>query len=145
MDLLGFESFLGNRFGQVSALIWLLSYLTMVKDVDYPSSLDLARPMFGENWSITGQDPSVFPKSNQLHVDIFSIYFLHLFELYSICSWVNFLKSRPSTGYFSNSTGSSATSCRFSPNPTPGQAKSWFRGLRDVGVCDRGEPAVNYR
>ena len=84
--------------------------------------------MFGKNLSITGQDPSV-SKSNRLHVDIFSI-FLHQFEIYSIHSYKmigKFLKSWTSTSYFSNSTGSSATNHRFSPDI--GETWQCFLGL----------------
>ena len=59
---------------------------------------------------IVGQDPSD-SKSNQLHVDIFRACF-HSFE-------VILQKSRTSTGYFSNSTGSSGTKCQFSASPGP--------------------------
>ena len=65
---------------------------------------------------ITGWDSSVC-KSNRLHVDILQFFFIELGDiLYIPLKWlVIFLQSWTSTGYFSNSTGSFATYCRFSP------------------------------
>ena len=59
---------------------------------------------------IVGQDPRD-PKSNRLHVDILRFCILHLSWILQIpLKWsVILLKSRTSTGYFSNSTGSSVT------------------------------------
>ena len=70
----------------------------------------------GRFLGIIGWDPSVC-KSNRLYVDIlrFSFikwrYFLQIPLKWSII----FMQSWTSTGYFSNSTGSFATNCWFSP------------------------------
>ena len=71
--------------------------------------------MFGENLSITGQDPSV-SKSNQLHVDIFRFSFIDLRYIPQIPLKVSadLLKFCTSTGHSLNSIGSSATKHRFS-------------------------------
>jgi hypothetical protein len=62
---------------------------------------------------IIGWDPSVC-KSDRLHVDILQHSFIKLG--YILLKWlVIFLQSWTSTGYFSNSTGSFVTNCRFSP------------------------------
>ena len=65
---------------------------------------------------ITSLDPTVC-KFNRLHVDILRFSFIKLgYILYTPLKWwVIFLQSWTSTGYFSNSTGSSVTSCRLSP------------------------------
>ena len=70
----------------------------------------------GRFLGITGWEPS-FCKSNRLHVDICQFSFIKLGYISHIpLKWsVNFLQSWTSTGYFSNSTGSSVTSCLFSP------------------------------
>ena len=70
----------------------------------------------GRFWGIIGQVPSV-SKSNRLHVVIFRFFFINLRYILWIPLkwWVIFLKSWTSTDYFSNSTGSSVTSGRFSP------------------------------
>ena len=74
-----------------------------------------------QHWSerflgITGWDPSVC-KSNRLHGDILRFSFINLgYILFFPLHWsAIFLQSWTSTGYFSNSTGSSVTNCRFSP------------------------------
>ena len=90
-------------------------------------SLSLCKPMFspktimnqcpGRFLSITSQYPSVL-KSNRLHVQILSCSLIKLGILYrqSPLNWsVIFLQSWTSAGYFSHSTGSSVTNCRFSP------------------------------
>ena len=70
----------------------------------------------GRCLGITSRDPSVC-KSNRLHVDILQFSFIKL----GCILWnplkrsVIFLQSWTSTGYFSNSTGSSVTHCRFFP------------------------------
>jgi hypothetical protein len=67
----------------------------------------------GRFLGIIGWDPSVC-KSNRLHVDI--LWFIYIKLRYIPLKWsVILLKSWTSTGYFSNSTGSSVTNCRFSP------------------------------
>ena len=65
---------------------------------------------------ITGWDPCVC-KSNRLHVDILWFSCTKFGYILQIpLKWsVNFLQSWTSTGYFSNSTGSFVTNCRFSP------------------------------
>ena len=70
----------------------------------------------GRFLGITGWDPSVW-KSNRLHVDSFWLSFIKLGWILQIPLkwWVIFLQSWTSTGYFSNSTSSSVTNCRFSP------------------------------
>ena len=70
----------------------------------------------GRILGITGWDPSVC-KSNRSHVDTLQFSFIKLRYILEIpLKWsVIFLQSWTSTGYFSNSTGSSVTSCRFSP------------------------------
>jgi hypothetical protein len=73
--------------------------------------------VIGEIFGIIGWDPSVC-KSNRLHADILWCSFIKLgYVLWIPMKWsVIFLQSWTSTGYFSNSTGSSATKChRFSP------------------------------
>ena len=69
----------------------------------------------GGGLSIIGQNQSIC-KSNRLHVVIFRLFFTNLRNILwiSLKWWAIFLKSRTSTGYFSNSTGSSVTSGRFS-------------------------------
>ena len=64
---------------------------------------------------IIGWDPSVC-KSNRLHIDILRFSFLILGYILWIPlkRSVIFLQSWTSTGYFSNSTGSFVTNCRFS-------------------------------
>ena len=64
---------------------------------------------------ITGWDPSDC-KSNRLHVDILRFSFIKMGYIPHIPlnQSVIFLQSWTSTGYFSNSTGSSVTTCRFS-------------------------------
>ena len=74
----------------------------------------------GYQWSgrflgIPGWDPSVC-KSHRLHVDILRFSFIKLGHILYIPLkwWVIFLQSWwTSTVHFSNSTGSSATNCRF--------------------------------
>ena len=75
-------------------------------------------------WGIVGQDPSD-SKSNQLHVDIFRFCFNHLRHILQIpLKWSAILLNSPtSTGYFSNSTGSSVTNRRFSPSHVPNAPK----------------------
>ncbi len=70
----------------------------------------------GRFLGIIGWDPSVC-KSNRLHVHILRFSFIRLgYILYISLKWsVIFLQSSTSTGYFSNSTGSFVTNCRFSP------------------------------
>ena len=70
----------------------------------------------GRILGIISWDPSVC-KSNRLHVDIIRVSFLKLgYILYIPLKWpIIFLQSWTSTAYFSNSTGSSVTNCRFSP------------------------------
>ena len=71
----------------------------------------------GRVLGIIGWDPSVC-KSNQLHVDIHRFSFIKLGYILlqiPLKRWVIFLQSWTSTGYFSNSTSSSVTNCRFSP------------------------------
>ena len=66
----------------------------------------------GRFLGIIGWDPSVC-KSNRLHVDILRFSYINLRYIPQIplkCS-VILLKSWTSTGYFSNSTGSSVTNC----------------------------------
>ena len=77
--------------------------------------------LFLVQWSgrflgVTGWDPSVW-KSNRLHVHILRFPFPELgYILYiPLKQSVVFLQSWTSTGYVSNSTGSSVTNCRFSP------------------------------
>ena len=74
----------------------------------------------GRFLGITGQYPSVC-KSNQLHVDILRFSFIKLgYILYILLKWpIIFLQSWTSTGYSSNSTGSSITNCRFSAITAP--------------------------
>ena len=65
---------------------------------------------------ISSWDPSVC-KSNRLHVEILRLPFIELgYVPWIPLKWSVILrKSWTPTGYFSNSTGSSATTCRFSP------------------------------
>ena len=72
--------------------------------------------MIGEIFGATGWDPNVC-KSNWLHIDILLVSFIKLGYILQIpLKWlVIFLQSWTSTGYFSNSTGSFVTNCRFSP------------------------------
>ena len=81
--------------------------------------------MFGHDLS-----RSYVSKSNRLHVDIVRFFFINLkYNLYIFLKWsVIFLKSWTSTGYFSNSTGSSVTSGWFSPF-IPGIAGCWQNNL----------------
>ena len=70
----------------------------------------------GRFLGIIGGDPSIC-KSNRLHVGIlrFCLYKLG-YILWIPLKWsVLFLQFWTSTGYFSNSTGSFVTNCRFSP------------------------------
>ena len=74
----------------------------------------------GRCLGITGWDPSVC-KSNWLHVDILRVSFIKVGYILWIpleCT-VIFLRSWTSTGYFSNSTGSFVTNCRFFPIIAP--------------------------
>jgi hypothetical protein len=70
----------------------------------------------GRFLGIIGWDPSVC-KSNRLHTDIIRFSLIKLGYLLLIpLKWsVIILQSWTSTGYISNSTGSSVTNCRFSP------------------------------
>ena len=70
----------------------------------------------GRILGIIGWDPSIC-KSNRSHVDILRFSFIKLGYILQIpLKWlVIFLQSWTSTGYISNSTGSSVTNCRFSP------------------------------
>ena len=65
---------------------------------------------------IISWDPSVC-KSNRLHVDILRFFYINLRYIPWIpLKWsIILLPSWTSTGYSSNSTGSSVTNCRFSP------------------------------
>ena len=65
---------------------------------------------------ITGWDPSVY-KFKWSYVDNLLVSFIKLGYILKIpLKWsVNFLQSWTSTGYFSNSTGSFVTNCRFPP------------------------------
>ena len=115
---------------------WSPAHLTSRKfratkfDCGACSFMNPFRTMNRENWrlvtdepaqwsgrflGITGWDPSVC-KSNRLHVDILRFSFIKLgYILWIPLKWsVSFLQSWTSTGYFSNSTGSSVTNCRFS-------------------------------
>ena len=67
---------------------------------------------------IVGQDPSE-SKFNQLHVHMIFRLCFYSFQVYSmdLLNWSAILmKSQTSTNYFSNSTGSYVTNCRFSPS-----------------------------
>ena len=78
-------------------------------------ALDAAwRQWSGRFLGIIGWDPSVC-KSNRLHVHIlgFSIIELRYIPYIILKLLVIFLQSWTSTGYFSNSTGSFVTNCRF--------------------------------
>jgi hypothetical protein len=68
----------------------------------------------GRFLGIIGWDPSVC-KSNRWHVDIHRFFLIKLGYILQIpLKWsVIFLLSWTSTSYFSNSTGSSVTNCRF--------------------------------
>ena len=70
----------------------------------------------GRFLGITGWYPRVC-KSNRLHVHIVRFSFIEMGYILQIpLKWsVNFLQSLTSTGYFTNSTGSFVTNCRFSP------------------------------
>ena len=72
--------------------------------------------MPGKFLNIVSQDP-IDSKSSQLHVDLFKFGLIHLMyilpQIPQECS-VILQKSPTSTGYFSISTGSSVTNCRFS-------------------------------
>ena len=70
----------------------------------------------GRFLGITGWDPSIC-KSNWLHVDILPFFFIKLGYILQIpYKWsLIIMQSWISTGYFSNSIGSSVTNCRFSP------------------------------
>ena len=90
---------------------------------------------------IVGQDPSD-SKSSRLHVDIFQFWFMHSRYILQIpLKWyVILLKSRTSTGYFSNSTGSSVTNRQFSLDSGLGDSQhfhhstfAWFM-FHDCGI-----------
>jgi hypothetical protein len=72
--------------------------------------------VIGRFLGIAGWDPSVC-KSNRLNVDILQFSFIKFGHILQIpLKWsVIFLQFWTSTGYFSNSTGSLVTNCRFSP------------------------------
>ena len=72
--------------------------------------------VIGRFLAIIGWDASVC-KSNWLHVDILWFSFINLgYILWIPLKWsIIFLHSWTSTGYFSNSTDSFETNCRFSP------------------------------
>ena len=71
----------------------------------------------GDFGATTGWDPGVY-NSNRLHVHILRFSFINLMYILLIpLKWsVIFLQSWTSSAYFSNSTGSFVTNCRFSPN-----------------------------
>ena len=79
----------------------------------------------GRFLGITGWHPSAC-KSNRLHVDILRFSFIKLgYTLYiPLQRSVIILQSWISTGYFSNSTGSFVTNCRFSLIIDPSDIKS---------------------
>ena len=79
------------------------------------------RQKIGRQWSgrflgIIGGDPSVC-KSNRLHVDILQFSFIRVghFPWIRLKRSVVFPQLWTSTSYFSNSTGSLVSNCRFSP------------------------------
>ena len=90
----------------------------------------------GRFLDIIGWDPSVC-KSKWLHVDILQVTFVKLGYILEIpLKWsIIFLQSWTSTGYFSNSTGSFVTNCRFSPivawEPKTGPLKE-NRGIEPI-------------
>ena len=75
------------------------------------------------SWRLLG----IIGKSNRLQVDILRFSFIKLGYILQIpLKWsVIVLQSWTSTGYFSNSTGSFVTKCRFSP--TIGVGSMWHR------------------
>ena len=79
-----------------------------------PVGVGNSRQRSGRFLDIIGWDPRVC-KSNRLHVDILRFSYTILgYILWIPLKWsVIFLQSWTSTGYFSNSTGSSVTNCRF--------------------------------
>ena len=90
----------------------------------HPSSIIVDVNSYSPEWitsvignflGITGWDTSVC-KSNRLYADILRFSFIKLGYILQIpLKWsVIFLQSWTSTGYFSDSTGSSGTNCRFS-------------------------------
>ena len=92
---------------------WLTDWLTMPKNFPGTDAIQ----WFGSFLSITGSNPSVC-KSNRLPVDVLRFSFIKLrYILWIPLKWSRvFLQSWTSPGYFSNSTGSYVTNCRFSPN-----------------------------
>ena len=92
----------------VSVTIWhSSSERESVKKLAAPQALLIsAREAFGHRLS----------RSYRLHVDIFRFFSLRNILSIPLKWWVNFLKSWTLTGYFPNSTGSSATM------PTAGSA-----------------------
>ena len=102
------SSFSGENFKDLGQ--WISPWVRMLKMMKVEG-------VFGENLSLTGQDPSV-SKSIQLHVDIFRVFFINLRYILKIpLKWsVNFLKSWTSTGHFLNLTSSSVNNCWFSPD-----------------------------